>query len=90
MVANGNGANPYAGMTGAQLVAAIKREEREEREAEARRHREALEAELAAVNEKLAKLTAEPPLVRSKMSALEKSRYIQAHGKAKYDSLPWA
>jgi hypothetical protein len=81
MVANGK--------TIAQMVAEVEVDIRREREQEERAHRERLEAELAAVNEKLAKLTAPPPLRRRDMSAKSKSDFIFEHGLDKYQELPW-
>lgn len=51
------------------------------------------------MNEKLARLTQPPPLLRSKMTALEKSQFLQARkvegmsgeqAQAAYFAIPWA
>jgi hypothetical protein len=83
MSTNGNG------RTIAELVAAVEADIAREKREEETAHRMALEAQLAAVNEKLEKLTAPPPLRRSKLTAREKSDLITQIGGEAYLALPW-
>jgi hypothetical protein len=62
-----------------------------ERESEQLRHQQALEQKLDVLTQRVEELVAgqRPRLVRSKMTASQKSKYIRAHGLAVYQALPW-
>ena len=90
---NGSGAIPsYEAILAVRGQAAAEREvdQVHERLVEERAHRERLEAELAAVNEKLAKLAAPPAILRSRLTAKEKSTLIAELGPQGYLALPWS
>jgi hypothetical protein len=61
-------------------------------EGELAAHRRALEARLTALDEKVAELveSTRPKLVRSTMTALDKTRYIRRYGLPAYEKIPWA
>jgi hypothetical protein len=86
---NGNGASE------AELRAVIDRVDRETAEGERdemKRHQQELERRLSVIADKLEEMTANtrPRLVRSTMSAAEKSRIIRERGLAAYQAIPWS